>query len=198
MTTITIFGVGYGEVRPMEDPRLRVFTMFVIVAGCSSTAYVIGGFVQMLAEGQINRVLGARRMTKGIGQLANHTLLCGYGRVGQQLAKELQAANQRFVIIDSNLDRLREAELAGCLVLVGDCTEEEVLPTGGIDRASAVASVLSDDAANVFLTLTARELNRRSASSPAPSRHRPKRNCSAPAPIASCCPRPSAPPRSPT
>ncbi len=159
MTTITIFGVGYGEVRPMEDPRLRVFTMFVIVAGCSSTAYVIGGFVQMLAEGQINRVLGARRMTKGIGQLTNHTLLCGYGRVGQQLAKELQAANQRFVIIDSDLDRLREAELAGYLVLVGDCTEESVLRTGGIDRASAVASVLSDDAANVFLTLTARELN---------------------------------------
>ena len=98
-------------------------------------------------------------MTKGIGQLSNHTLLCGYGRVGQQLAKELQAAKQRFVIIDSNLDRLREAELAGCLVLVGDCTEEDVLRTGGIDRASAVASVLSDDAANVFLTLSARELN---------------------------------------
>jgi voltage-gated potassium channel len=159
MTTITIFGVGYGEVRPMEDPRLRVFTMFVIVAGCSSTAYVIGGFVQMLAEGQINRVLGARRMTKGIEQLSHHTLLCGYGRVGQQLAKELQAAKQKFVIIDSNLERLREAELAGCLVLVGDCTEEDVLRTGGIERASAVASVLSDDAANVFLTLTARELN---------------------------------------
>jgi voltage-gated potassium channel len=159
MTTITIFGVGYGEVRPMQDPRLRVFTMFVIVAGCSSTAYVIGGFVQMLAEGQLNRVLGARRMTKGIAQLSNHTLLCGYGRVGQQLAKELLAANQTFVIIDTNLERLREAEALGCLVLVGDCTEEDVLILGGIDRARVVASVLSDDAANVFLTLTARDLN---------------------------------------
>ena len=159
MTTITIFGVGYGEVRPMNDPRLRIFTMFVIIAGCSSTAYVIGGFVQMLAEGQINRVLGARRMTNGIAQLTNHTLLCGYGRVGQQLAKELLAAGQKFVIIDTNLERLREAESLGCLVLVGDCTDEEILKTGGIDRARVVASVLSDDAANVFLTLTVRELN---------------------------------------
>jgi voltage-gated potassium channel len=159
MTTITIFGVGYGEVRPMTDPRLRIFTMFVIIAGCSSTAYVVGGFVQMLAEGQINRVLGARRMTKGISQLSNHTLLCGYGRVGQQLAKELLAAHQKFVIIDTNLERLREAEALGCLVLVGDCTEEEVLKLAGIDRARVVASVLSDDAANVFLTLTARDLN---------------------------------------
>jgi voltage-gated potassium channel len=159
MTTITIFGVGYGEVRPMEDPRLRIFTMGVIIAGCSSTAYVVGGFVQMLAEGQINRVLGARRMTKGIAELTNHTLLCGYGRVGQQLAKELVAAGQKFVIIDTNLDRLRDAEAAGCLVLVGDCTEESVLKTARIDTARVVASVLSDDAANVFLTLTARDLN---------------------------------------
>jgi voltage-gated potassium channel len=133
--------------------------MGVIIAGCSSTAYVVGGFVQMLAEGQINRVLGARRMTKGIAGLSEHTLLCGYGRVGQQLAKELLAAGQKFVIIDTNLERLREAEALGCLVLVGDCTEEDVLKMGGIDKARVVASVLSDDAANVFLTLTARDLN---------------------------------------
>ncbi len=158
MTTITIFGVGFGEVGEMS-PRLRVFTMFVIVAGCSSTAYVIGGFVQMLAEGQINRVLGARRMTKGIHLLTGHTLLCGYGRVGQQLAKELLAFGQKFVIIDSNLESLREAEEQGYLVMVGDCTDEEVLKRAGIERARSVASVLSDDAANVFLTLTARELN---------------------------------------
>jgi voltage-gated potassium channel len=158
MTTITVFGVGFGEIGEMSA-KLRVFTMFVILAGCSSTAYVIGGFVQMLAEGQINRVLGARRMTKGIHLLADHTLLCGYGRVGMQLAKELQDYGQKFVIIDSNLDALREAEAQGYLVLVGDCTDEEVLKKAGIDRARAVASVLSDDAANVFLTLTARELN---------------------------------------
>jgi voltage-gated potassium channel len=160
MTVITIFGVGFGEVRPLDnDPRLRVFTMFVIVAGCSSVIYFIGGFVQMIAEGEFNRVLGARRMTKGIEQLKNHVIMCGYGRVGQHLAQELRAAGQTFVIVDTDMERLREAEAEGYLVLVGDCTDENVLTLAGINRARVVASVLSSDAANVFLTLTARELN---------------------------------------
>jgi voltage-gated potassium channel len=160
MTVITIFGVGFGEVHPLEEnPGLRIFTMFVIVAGCSSVIYFIGGLVQMVAEGEFNRVLGARRMTKGIEQLSGHVIMCGYGRVGQHLARELHAAGQTLVIVDSNTERLREAEAEGYLVLVGDCTDEAVLKTAGIDRARVVASVLSSDAANVFLTLTARQLN---------------------------------------
>jgi voltage-gated potassium channel len=159
MTTITVFGVGFGEVHPLDNPPLRIFTMFVIIAGCSSAAWVVGGFVQMLAEGHLNRVLGARRMTKGIEQLSGHTLLCGFGRVGQQLARELMAHSHQFVIIDSDLVRLQEAESQGMLVMVGDCTEEDVLLRAGIERARYVASVLSDDAANVFLTLTVRGLN---------------------------------------
>jgi voltage-gated potassium channel len=85
--------------------------------------------------------------------------MCGYGRVGQVLARELQAAGPELVIVDTDMDRLREAESQGFLVLVGDCTDENVLKMAGIDRARVVASVLSSDAANVFLTLTARELN---------------------------------------
>ena len=98
-------------------------------------------------------------MTKGIEQLKNHAIMCGYGRVGQHLAQELRAAGQAFVIVDTDMERLREAEAQGYLVLVGDCTDENVLRMAGIDRARVVASVLSSDAANVFLTLTARELN---------------------------------------
>jgi voltage-gated potassium channel len=98
-------------------------------------------------------------MTSRIQLLSGHTLLCGYGRVGQQLAKELMAYGQKFVIIDSKAEALREAEEAGCPVLVGDCSDEEVLETAGIYRAKTVACVLSDDAANVFLTLTARGLS---------------------------------------
>ncbi len=160
MTVITVFGVGYGEVHSMDaDPRLRIFTIVVIFAGCSSVIYFIGGFVQMIAEGEINRVLGARRMTKGIEQLKNHAIMCGYGRVGQALARELKATGQPFVIVDSNTERLREAEDEGYLVVVGDCTDENVLRSAGIERARVVASVLSSDADNVFLTLTVRELN---------------------------------------
>jgi len=159
MVTITIYGVGYGEVRPIEDPALKIFTIGVIIAGCTSAIYVLGGFVQMIAEGELNRFLGARRMTKGIEKLSNHVIVCGYGRVGRILAGELAAAKQPFVVIDTNQARLSEAEQSGLYVIVGDATDEQVLESAGISRARVLASVLPDDTANVFITLTARGLN---------------------------------------
>ncbi len=159
MVTITIFGVGYGEVRPIEDSSLRVFTIGVIIAGCTSSIYVMGGFVQMIAEGELNRFLGARRMTKGIEKLSKHVIVCGFGRVGRILAEELKGSGQDFVVIDTNQERLQEAETSGMSVIVGDATEEKVLESAGISKARVLASVLPDDAANVFITLTARELN---------------------------------------
>ncbi len=159
MVVITVFGVGYGETRPLDDPALKIFTIFVIVAGCSSGIYVVGGFVQILAEGEINRILDTRRMSKGIEQLANHTILCGYGRVGQMLASELQAARSPFVVVDSDESRIADAQHAGFLALFGNASEETTLEAAGITRAKVLATVLSDDTANVFVTLTARELN---------------------------------------
>jgi len=159
MVTITIFGVGYGEVRPIVEPGLRVFTMGVIVAGCTSSIYVMGGFVQMIAEGELNRFLGARRMTRGIDKLTNHVIVCGYGRVGRILAADLMRSQQQFVVIDTNQERLQEAETAGLFVIVGDATEEQVLESAQVRNARVLATVLPDDAANVFITLTARELN---------------------------------------
>lgn len=159
MVTITIFGVGYGEVRPIDDPTLRMFTIGVIIAGCTSSIFVMGGFVQMIAEGELNRFLGARRMTLGIDKLSNHAVVCGFGRVGRILADELTEAQHEFVVIDTNQERLQEAETAGVFVIVGDATEEHVLESAGVSRARVVATVLPDDAANVFITLTARELN---------------------------------------
>jgi voltage-gated potassium channel len=100
-------------------------------------------------------------MPDAIDLLLDHTLLCGYGRVGMQLAKELRDCAEKFVIVDSDPRTLRDAEELGYLVVAGDCTDESVLKRAGIERAKAVATVMSDDAANVFLTLTARELNPR-------------------------------------
>jgi voltage-gated potassium channel len=159
MVIITVFGVGYGEAKPLADPALKVFTMAVIVAGCSSGIYTVGGFVQMLAEGEINRVLGIRRMSKGIDKLTGHALICGFGRVGQMLARELTAAGQSFVVIDSNEARVREAQAQGFLTCLGSAAEEETLLSAGIHRGRVLATVLPDDSANVFITLTARELN---------------------------------------
>ncbi len=159
MVVITVFGVGYGETQPLAKPELKVFTMGVIIAGCSSGIYVVGGFVQMLAEGEINRALGTRRMSKGIEKLSGHALICGFGRVGQMLAHDLLKAEQSLVVIDNNEGRVQEAQAAGYLAVRGSASEEQTLVEAGIDRARVLATVLPDDSANVFITLTARELN---------------------------------------
>ncbi len=155
---ITVFGVGFGEIGPMT-PQLRVFTMIVIIAGCSSVAYVLGGFLQMITEGEIKRALGVRRMMREIDTLKNHVIICGYGRIGQILARKMYEAGQPFVLIDNDPSRTVEAEAKGYLVRQGSATDETVLESVGINRARFLATVLPDDAANVFITLTARSLN---------------------------------------
>lgn len=159
MVVITIFGVGYGEVRPIESPTLRMFTILVIVAGTSSAVYMVGGMVQMVTEGEINRALGIHRMMKTIERLENHVIICGFGRMGQILARELHNSQMPFVVVDSSGDRTTEAEELGYLIVIGDATDEDVLQLAGIRRAHFLASVLPNDASNVFITLTARGLN---------------------------------------
>jgi voltage-gated potassium channel len=159
MVVITTFGVGYGEVKPIISPALRVFTMLVIVAGTSSVVYLVGGFVQMITEGEIKRVLGARRVSREIMQLNQHVIICGYGRIGQTLVEEIATSNLPFIVIDNNEERIAQAESAGHLVMLGSATDEQTLMAAGIDRARTLATALPDDAFNVFITLTARGLN---------------------------------------
>ncbi|SMP59524.1 voltage-gated potassium channel [Neorhodopirellula lusitana] len=159
MVVITIFGVGYGEVKPIESAGLRALTILVIVAGYGAVIYTVGGFMQMVVDGELNRAMGARRMTKGIERLNNHTIICGLGRLGTILARELHASNKPFVAIDADLERLQDAEERGYLVLHGDATEEEILEQAGIHRATTVAAVMSLDTTNVFVTITARDMN---------------------------------------
>ncbi len=159
MVIITTFGVGYGEVQPITDPGLKIFTMAVIILGCSALIYVTGGFIQMVTEGEINRALGTRRKAKGIDKLKGHAIVCGFGRVGRILATELKEAGHEFVVIDASPERVREAEGMAYLVVSGNATEEETLRHAGIARARVLATVLPDDAANVFITLTARDLS---------------------------------------
>lgn len=159
MVVITVFGVGYGETRPLDTPTMKVFTMGVIIAGCSSGIYVVGGFVTMLAEGEIKKALGSRRMSKGIEQLSGHTIVCGFGRVGQMLTGDLATAKHAFVVVDNAESRVAEAQAADYLAVLGSASDEATLQAAGIDRAKKLATVLPDDTANVFITLTARELN---------------------------------------
>lgn len=157
MVVITIFGVGYGEVKPLESPAQKIFTILVIIAGTSSAVYIVGGFVQMLTEGEINRALDARRKERSIAGLQHHVIICGFGRMGQVLAQQLQASDEPFVIIDPRSDT--NVSTHDYLICHGNPTDETLLQEVGIQRARALVTVLSDDAANVFITLTARELN---------------------------------------
>lgn len=159
MVIITIFGVGYGEVQPVDSPGLRALTITLIMAGYAAVLYTVGGFMQMLIDGELNKALGARKMNKEIERLRDHTIVCGVGRMGTILSRELQAAGKAFVVIDSDPLRIQEAEEQGYLVIQGDATEEYILQHAGIEHASVVATVLSEDATNVFITITARDMN---------------------------------------
>jgi voltage-gated potassium channel len=159
MVVITIFGVGYGEVHPVNHPVLKLFTIGVILAGCSAGLWVIGSVVEFMAEGTINQALGKRRMNRQISELSGHTIVCGFGRVGQMLCKELAEAGTPLVVIDTDPGRLAQAEALGHPVVAGDAAEEQVLRAANIGAATVLAVVLPDEAANVFITLSARELN---------------------------------------
>ncbi|WP_197064778.1 potassium channel family protein [Leptolyngbya sp. KIOST-1] len=159
MVVITIFGVGYGEVKPLSSPTLKVFTIFVIIAGALSVAYTVSGFVQMITEGEIHRALNLKRMSKEIEQLEDHVIICGFGRIGQLVAHRLKDSREAFIILDSDAERVALAQAQGYLIHQGDATDETALEAVGIHRAKSLATVLPNDAANVFITLTAREMN---------------------------------------
>lgn len=158
MVVITIGTVGYGETRPMGD-LMRVYTMFVIVFGISAGAYTFGGLIQLMAEGELNRVFSEHRMSRGIEQLKDHLIVCGFGRMGQILAEEMVRKKASYVVIDSDSTRTEQARAQGYLALTGDATEEDVLLNAGVERANSLVTALPNDAANVFITLTSRNLN---------------------------------------
>jgi voltage-gated potassium channel len=158
MVAITIFSVGYGEVQPVVG-TVRWFTIGVIVLGCSSLLYILGGFFQLVAEGELNRILGTRKMKKTIDELSDHVIVCGLGRIGRVVSKDLETAGATVVYIDNDESRAATIVEIGGYVIVGDATSDAVLLEAGVKRARALATVLSDDALNVFITLTARNLN---------------------------------------
>lgn len=158
MVLLTVYTVGYGEVRPIDTPYLHAVTIGTIVLGCTGMILLTGALVQFFTVLQLRQVLGANRMQSRIARLSGHVVICGFGRIGVMLARELAAAGTPLVVVERGAARLAEAEAAGYLCVAGDATEEETLFTAGIGRARVLATVLPDDAANVFITLSARNL----------------------------------------
>lgn len=160
MVTLTIFSVGYGEVHPINTPWLRLLDMATIILGCTGMIVLTGALVQVFASYQLRRLMGIDRMQSQIERLSDHCIICGLGRIGHQLAKELATARSPFVIVERNAAKIAEASALGYLCLAADATDEDALRAAGIERARVLATVLPDDAANVFITLSARNLNR--------------------------------------
>jgi voltage-gated potassium channel len=158
MAVITISSVGYGK-EAASTALEQLFDVGVIVTGMSATAYTLGGLVQMLTEGEIERILGRRRMEREIDSLANHVIVCGYGRIGEQLSNELRLRKKPFVVLESDSEKISEMIDDGILHLQGNATDEDLLLEAGVDRAKTIACTLPSDADNVFITLTSRNLN---------------------------------------
>jgi voltage-gated potassium channel len=158
MTVITLTTVGYGEVRPLTRIG-RAYTMVLMLGGIGVMFYLITGLARIIVEGEIREALGKRKLQRDIKKLHNHYIICGYGRIGEILARQLKSHHVPFVIVENKPEAIASLEDAGYHVLVGDATREEVLLEAGIERAKGLISVVSSDANNVFITLTARSLN---------------------------------------
>ena len=160
MVVLTVFTVGYGEVRPINTPYLHAVTMGMMFLGCTGMILMTGALVQLFTASEIRNLLGSNRVKNDIEKLNGHVIICGFGRIGGMLAKDLTNGETAFVIIERDERRAEEARNLGFLCVPADATDEEALVRAGIERARALATVLPDDAANVFITLSARSLNR--------------------------------------
>ncbi|HTQ37332.1 MAG TPA: NAD-binding protein [Steroidobacteraceae bacterium] len=159
MVVLTVFTVGYGEVRPIDTAALHAITVALIVLGCTGMIFLTSALVQFFTASQLSRSSGQKRMNRQIEQLDGHVVVCGFGRLGAVLARALAASSAGFVILEDNEARAADARAQGYLCIQGDATSEASLHAAGIRRAHALASVLSNDALNVFITLSARALN---------------------------------------
>lgn len=158
MTIITLGTVGFREVHDLSGPG-KLFTMGLVVCGVSVIGYLVGSLAQIMFEGQIQRIIGRRKLEKKILSLQDHYIICGFGRMGGLICRELAAKPLPFVVIEKHPEvheRLHDEEY---LHIRGDATEDDALLRAGIKRARGLVSVVSSDTENVYITLTARGLN---------------------------------------
>jgi voltage-gated potassium channel len=158
MTLITLTTVGFGEVYPLS-PSGKVFTMILVIMGVAGVAYTLSVIGQMVVEGEIKKLLGRRRMEKGLKELKDHYIVCGFGRVGRRISQELCARRASFVVIDRDPQRIVQAEEDCFIFIQGDSTVDQTLIDAGIERARGLITAVADEADSVFIVLSARQLN---------------------------------------
>jgi len=155
MSVITLTTVGYLELHPLSAEG-RAFTMALLLTGVFSLFTAATSAIRVIVGGELTGQFGRRRMEKKLNSLKDHTIICGYGRMGQLVAQEFQQQGNAFVIIERNPDLLADFEAAHGLALPGDATHDETLRRAGIDRARTLVTLAASDADNLFITMSAR------------------------------------------
>jgi len=158
MTVIALATVGFREVHQLT-PLGQVFTVLLIIFGVGGVIYTIGTLAQLLIEGELQELLGRRKMEKQLQKIRDHYIICGYGRVGKQVCREFRQRRVPFVVVEKDPALLEELTCEGVIYLQGDSTEDHTLIEAGIERAKGLVLTIASEADNVFVTLTARQLN---------------------------------------
>ena len=158
MTIITLATVGYGEVHNLSHQG-QIFTIFLIVFGVGTIAYTIGLMIQFMVEGQLQQIMGRKKVQKKISRLQGHYIICGYGRIGRLICREFVAKPTPFIVVENDPKRCQRLAEDGHLFIEGDATQDEILEQAGIHQAKGLITVVTSDAANVFIILTARGIN---------------------------------------
>jgi voltage-gated potassium channel len=157
MVVVTISTVGYSEHSELQWPT-QLLSIAVILLGTTAAAYTFTGIIQLTLQGEFDRAFGRRRMEKELSRLKKHTIICGFGKSGPVLAKDLQRQRRQFAIIEIDPANFQQAIDLNYLAINADATDEDSLKQVRIGEASAIVVALPTDAQNVFITLSARNL----------------------------------------
>jgi voltage-gated potassium channel len=158
MTVITITTVGYREVIPVSE-KGRIFTIFIIFSGMGIIAYILGIVAQAMIDFQVRSIIGRRRLGRKIRSMKDHYIICGYGRIGKIIGRDLLASKIPMIVIDNEPEIHSGLDEENIPFIHDDATSEDVLVEAGIQRAKGLVSVVGSDADNLFITMTARGLN---------------------------------------
>ena len=156
MTVTTLTTVGFREVHELSS-RGIIFTILLIVGGVGTVFYALSTGAKVILEGELKEIYGRKKLENKIKELKDHYIICGYGRMGKIIAREMKAEGARFVVVEKAPASFEED--ADVLILKGDATQDHVLKEAGIERARGLISVLPTDAENLFVVLSARGLN---------------------------------------
>jgi len=158
MTIITLTTVGFREIHDLSFNG-KVFTIVLIIGGVGTVLYALSTGAKFVLEGELQEIFGRKRLEKKLKDLEGHYIVCGYGRMGKIIAKELKHENLTFVVIEKNDVVMDPDEKEEILIVQGDATKDELLKKVGIEKAKCLISALPTDAENLYVVLSARGLN---------------------------------------